>query len=118
LEVTDTTAPRSGTSGNAAGPSRAEVLDAIARAHEELLGQEEAEAALRASEEEIEGLKEALRTRTTIGQAVGLLMCESTITAEAAFSRLVEMSSHSNVKLREVAAQLVEEANARAAGNP
>ena len=118
MEVTDPTALRPDTGGGNAGPSRPEVLDAIARAHEELLEQEEAGAALRASEEEIQGLKEALRTRTTIGQAVGLLMCESTITAEAAFSRLVEMSSHSNVKLREVAARLVEEANARATANP
>jgi AmiR/NasT family two-component response regulator len=118
LEVTGTTPSRPQLSGGTTGPSRTEVLDAIARAHEELLEQDEAEAALRSSEEEIKGLKEALRTRTTIGQAVGLLMCESTITADAAFSRLVEMSSHTNVKLREVAAQLVEEANARATAKP
>ena len=65
---------------------------------------------------ETSSLKEALRTRTTIGEAIGLLMHEKTITAEAAFAHLVEDSSHTNVKVREIAARMVEEANARAEG--
>jgi AmiR/NasT family two-component response regulator len=63
---------------------------------------------------EIASLKEALTTRTTIGEAVGLLMHEKTLTADAAFAHLVEVSSRTNVKIREIAAQMVEEADARA----
>ena len=63
---------------------------------------------------EIATLNEALRTRTTIGEAIGLLMHEKTLTADAAFAHLVEVSSHTNVKIREIAAQMVDEAGARA----
>ena len=94
--------------------SRDEVLDAIARAHEDSLDAEETVAALRHAREEIDTLKEALRTRTVIGQAVGLLMHESTLTADAAFQKLVETSSHTNVKLRQIAESLVAQANDRA----
>jgi hypothetical protein len=91
-----------------------EVMDAIARAHEESMDADETVVALRHAKEEIETLKEALRTRTTIGQAVGLLMYRSTITAEEAFAQLVGLSSHSNVKLRDIARRLVAEANDKA----
>jgi hypothetical protein len=63
---------------------------------------------------EITTLQEAVRTRTTIGQAVGLVMSEKTLTAEGAFAHLVDLSSHSNVKVRDIAASMVEEANAKA----
>ena len=63
---------------------------------------------------EIATLNEALRTRTTIGEAIGLLMHEKTLTADAAFAHLVEVSSHTNVKIREIAARMVDEAGARA----
>jgi hypothetical protein len=63
---------------------------------------------------EIATLNEALRTRTTIGEAVGLLMHEKTLTADAAFAHLVEVSSHTNIKIREIAARMVDEADARA----
>jgi ANTAR domain-containing protein len=58
-------------------------------------------------------LEQALRTRAVIGQATGLLMSQQHLTALEAFARLVEISSHTNVKLREVAARLVEEADVR-----
>lgn len=116
MEAIDTTPAQPTRNGGSGVVSREAVIDAIAHAREDVLGREEFAAALQASKVEIQTLKEALRTRTVIGEAVGLLMCESTITAEAAFTRLVEMSSHQNVKLREVAARLVEEANARATG--
>jgi len=63
---------------------------------------------------EITDLNEALRNRTTIGEAIGLLMHEKTLSAEAAFAHLVEVSSHTNIKIREIAARMVEEADARA----
>jgi len=63
---------------------------------------------------EITNLHEAVSTRTTIGEAIGLLMHEKTLTAEAAFAHLVELSSHTNIKVREIAARMVEEAGARA----
>jgi GAF domain-containing protein len=67
------------------------------------------------SAREIENLNEALHTRKHIGQAIGILMNQYTLTEDAAFGFLVRMSSHSNTKLREVAATMVSEAEARAA---
>jgi hypothetical protein len=63
---------------------------------------------------EITNLNEALSSRTTIGEAIGLLMHEKKLTAKAAFAHLIELSSHTNIKVREIAARMVEEAGARA----
>jgi GAF domain-containing protein len=63
---------------------------------------------------EVEGLNEALRTRKVIGQAIGMLMNEYTLNQDAAFGFLVRMSSHGNVKIRDIAADMVAEANERA----
>jgi AmiR/NasT family two-component response regulator len=63
---------------------------------------------------EIEGLRRALETRSVIGQAIGIVMSLERLTAEAAFSWLVARSSRTNTKLREVAAAVVAEAEARA----
>lgn len=63
----------------------------------------------RESEEARSGhLTEALRTRELIGQAQGILMERERITADQAFDVLRRASQYLNVKLREVAAQLVE----------
>ena len=70
--------------------------------------------ALELARVEITNLNEALSTRTTIGEAIGLLMHEKTLTAEAAFAHLVEVSAHTNIKIREIAARMVQEAGARA----
>jgi GAF domain-containing protein len=64
---------------------------------------------------EIDALNEGMSTRSTIGQAIGMLMAQYTLSDDAAFGLLVRMSSTSNVKLRDIAAQLVQEANKRAA---
>lgn len=53
-------------------------------------------------------LTEALRTRELIGQAQGILIERERITGEQAFGVLRRASQHLNVKLREVAAALVE----------
>jgi AmiR/NasT family two-component response regulator len=63
---------------------------------------------------QIDGLTQALRTRKIIGQAIGLVMKEHTLTEDAAFGFLVRTSSHANVKLRDIAARMVAEANEKA----
>lgn len=57
-------------------------------------------------------LAEGLESRDVIGQAKGMLMAREQIDADRAFDRLKEMSQHQNRKLRDVAADLVAEANA------
>ncbi len=70
-------------------------------------------AALEDARAEIEQLTAALESRTVIGYAVGIVMVRKSLTAEAAFAQLIEMSSHANVKLREIATQVVAEADRR-----
>jgi GAF domain-containing protein len=53
-------------------------------------------------------LRSGLVTRTVIGQAEGILMERLKITADQAFGVLSRLSQHSNVKLRDVARNLVE----------
>lgn len=59
-----------------------------------------------------EQLQEALESRALIEQAKGLLMGVEHITAEEAFERLRQISQRRNLKLREVAAQLLDDATA------
>jgi hypothetical protein len=56
----------------------------------------------------IEQLRAGLESRTVIGQAQGILMERERITPEAAFAILRTASQHTNVKLREIAARVVE----------
>jgi len=62
---------------------------------------------------EVDGLHEAMSRRKTIGIAIGMLMSEHAISEDTAFALLVKLSSHANVKVRDVAARMVAEANAR-----
>lgn len=62
-------------------------------------------------------LTEALRTREVIGQAQGILIEREHITGEQAFEVLRRASQHLNVKLREVAADLVETGERPETGN-
>ena len=57
---------------------------------------------------QIEHLKIGMDTRTVIGQAEGILMERFAIDADRAFAVLTRISSHSNRKLREVAADIAE----------
>ncbi|TDD26771.1 ANTAR domain-containing protein [Kribbella turkmenica] len=59
-------------------------------------------------------LSEALMTRTLIGQAIGVLMERYRLDPDRAFAFLVRTSQSGNVKLREVAAGIVEDATRRA----
>ncbi|GAA2758636.1 hypothetical protein F4554_003721 [Actinopolymorpha rutila] len=56
----------------------------------------------------IDQLSVALDTRTVIAQAQGILMERYRFTADQAFNVLVRVSSQANVKLRDVAIELVE----------
>ena len=60
-----------------------------------------------------EGLNQAISSRQLIGQAVGLLMERYSINGDRAFQFLARTSSHSNIKLRDVAKQIVDEAEQR-----
>jgi GAF domain-containing protein len=61
-----------------------------------------------------ENLAEAMRNRAVIEQAKGMLMADRQITASDAFAILARLSQHTNVKVREVARELVE----RRSGHP
>ena len=57
----------------------------------------------------IDQLQEGLRSRQRIGVAVGILMHRYSMPEESAFAFLVRASSHGNVKLRDVASEVVRE---------
>jgi ANTAR domain len=52
-------------------------------------------------------LKAALRSRTVIGQATGLLMATLNMAPDEAFAELARVSSHANRKVRDIAAEIV-----------
>jgi hypothetical protein len=56
---------------------------------------------------EIQNLREAVRTRGMIGQAVGIVMERYKLTDERAFAFLTRLSQHGNLKLREIAEQII-----------
>jgi AmiR/NasT family two-component response regulator len=58
---------------------------------------------------ECENLKLALESRHLIGLGQGLLMHRYGLDVEASFQVLRRLSSHRNVKLRDVAAKVVDE---------
>jgi AmiR/NasT family two-component response regulator len=58
-------------------------------------------------ERKVETLQEALETRTIIGQAQGILMERLSLCAEEAFGYLRRRSNTDNVKLRDLAAEIV-----------
>jgi GAF domain-containing protein len=63
--------------------------------------------------ERIENLNAALRSRKTIGLALGILMERLGIDEDTAFAYLTRISATSETKLRDVAASVVEEAQGR-----
>jgi PAS domain-containing protein len=58
--------------------------------------------------DDVHNLEQAIAYRQTIGQAVGILMERHKLTPDDAFGRLVTASQTSHIKLREIAAQVVE----------
>lgn len=65
--------------------------------------------------EHIEHLEKGLRSRTTIGQAIGITMERYTLDHDRAFGYLIRLSQDTNVKLRDVAADIVNDADVRSA---
>ncbi|CAA9423524.1 MAG: hypothetical protein AVDCRST_MAG35-2142, partial [uncultured Quadrisphaera sp.] len=57
-------------------------------------------------------LNEALQSRKVIGEAIGILMERYDMNEDRAFAFLVRASSHGNVKLRDIAQELVDQRNA------
>jgi hypothetical protein len=63
-------------------------------------------------------LQEALASRSTIDQALGVLMAQNRCTRDAAFAILRRASQHRNLKLREVAAAVIERFTGHPAAPP
>jgi AmiR/NasT family two-component response regulator len=59
-----------------------------------------------------------LGTRETIGEALGILMERERITADQAFDVLRRASQHLNVKLRDIAQNLVDTGETPNTGQP
>ena len=89
--------------GTPASPDRLEALDSY-------LEVMESHARLAA---EVTGLREALRTRPVIEQAKGIVMAERGCTADEAFGVLKKLSMDTNVRVADVAAALVYQAQRR-----
>jgi ANTAR domain-containing protein len=67
---------------------------------------------------EVKNLQEAVKTRQAVGRAVGIVMERYGLNEERAFAFLARVSQTRNVKLRQVAAELVADAESRAADAP
>ena len=63
-------------------------------------------------------LQEALASRSTIDQALGVLMAQNRCTRDVAFGILRRASQHRNLKLREVAAAVIERYTGYPAAEP
>lgn len=70
------------------------------------------EAMVRRLSNQVEGLQEAMRQRSVIEQAKGVLVAREGCTVEEAFGALVRASQHRNVKVAFVAAEIVGAAGA------
>lgn len=75
-------------------------------------GQHSTSEDLAAARREVEGLRAALGSRHTIGLAQGILMARHTLTVSQSFDYLRRRSQSDNVKLREIAVDLVAELDA------
>jgi len=73
---------------------------------------------LDALKREVDGLKAALASRTVIGIALGIIIEREHVTETEAFQILKRMSQHSNVKLRDIAAQMAKDAQRSYRENP
>jgi len=58
-------------------------------------------------------LNDAIVTRQEIGMAIGLTMARYNLDSERAFQYLVRASSTSQIKIRDIARQIVKTANAQ-----
>jgi GAF domain-containing protein len=60
-----------------------------------------------------ENLEEAMESRAEIEQAKGIIMATLGVTADGAFEQLRHQSQHENVKLRDIAREIVDRASRR-----
>jgi hypothetical protein len=90
---------------------RAGVIDAQTVAVAELFAVLAASAMGHARE--LDGLNSALRTRTSIGKAIGILMERYELDEDRAFQFLVRTSQTGNVKLRVIADEILTAANTK-----
>ena len=67
----------------------------------------ETRAALDRVTQQVEALKRALVTSRQIGMAVGILMERHRLTTDQAFGFLRDLSQRENVKLRDIAEQII-----------
>jgi AmiR/NasT family two-component response regulator len=77
--------------------SAGDAAEELARAHADLA----------AANAEADDLRRALVTSRQIGMAMGILMERHRLTAEQSFDRLRDLSQRRNVKLRDIAEQLI-----------
>jgi len=70
------------------------------------------------ADERISQLEQALASRSTIDQAIGVLMAQNKCTPDTAFGILRRASQNRNVKLRDVAATIIERFTGHAAAEP
>jgi AmiR/NasT family two-component response regulator len=69
-------------------------------------------------EQRVADLEAALESSRTIGTAVGIVMHQYGLHQDAAFAYLTRLSQHRNVKVRVIAASIVDEANQQAQTSP
>ncbi|MDV6230075.1 GAF and ANTAR domain-containing protein [Rhodococcus cercidiphylli] len=63
---------------------------------------------LRSAEEEVTGLRTAMKTRGEIDQAKGMVMALRGISGDAAFALLSEQSQNRNIKVSDIAASMID----------
>ncbi len=63
---------------------------------------------------EVQNLREAVRTRQVIGQAVGIVMERFGLNEQRAFAFLSRLSQNRNIKLRVIAQEIIDEVGERA----
>ncbi|MES4889446.1 ANTAR domain-containing protein [Streptomyces sp. NPDC096012] len=66
------------------------------------------EGEIAALQEQIEQLTEAVTSHAVVDQAIGVVIAYGGVLPETAWDVLEEVSQHTNIKLREVAARLVQ----------
>lgn len=88
---------------------RADDLEAEVRIDREMITDLQAEGLLAA--EHAAHMEQALKSSRTIGAAIGLLMGSRNLDEDQAFAVLKQVSQASNRKLRELAAELVQNAS-------
>jgi hypothetical protein len=93
---------------------RADDLEVQAGIDRELIIDLQADGLVHA--EQTANLEQALKSSRTIGAAIGLLMGSRNLDEDRAFAVLKQVSRNSNRKMRELAAELVQNASLQSSG--